>query len=132
MTTATPAPPALGKSIEDYMRRPYVIEVVQDEDGWAATFSELPGLVAVADTWDELQQKIQDAKWSYFEAALEADLPIAEPGEGGEPASGRVLLRLPKSLHRQAARAAARDAVSVNTFLVSAIAKELGRRETAR
>ena len=129
MTTATPATPAAGTTVADYMQRPYVMEVVRDEDYWAATFSELPGLVAVADTWEELQQKIEDAKWSYFQAALEAGLPIAEPGEGGEPASGRVLLRLPKSLHRQAARAAARDAVSVNTFLVSAISKELGRRE---
>ena len=49
-----------------------------------------------------------------------------------EPNGGRVLLRLPKSLHRQAARAALRDATSVNTFLVAATAKELGRRETAR
>jgi hypothetical protein len=43
--------------------------------------------------------------------------------------SGRVLLRLPKTLHRLATRAAARDGVSVNTFLVSAVARELGRRE---
>jgi antitoxin HicB len=132
MTTATPAPTVLGTSVEDYMRRPYVMVVVWDEDYWAATFPELPGLVAAADTWEELQQKIHDAKWSYFEVALETGLPIPEPGESGEPASGRVLLRLPKSLHRQAARAAQRDGVSVNMFLVSAIAKELGRREVAR
>jgi antitoxin HicB len=111
------------------MRRPYLMEVVWDDDYWAATFPELPGLVAAADTWDELAQKITDAKESYFEAALEAGLPIAEPGDSSEPASGRLLLRLPKTLHRQAARAASRDGVSVNTFLVSAIARELGRRE---
>ncbi len=115
--------------VDEYMRRPYLMEVVWDEDYWAATFPELPGLVAAADTWGELAQKVQDAKASYFEAALERGLPIAEPGGSSEPASGRVLLRLPKSLHRQAARAAARDGVSVNTFLVSAVARELGRRE---
>jgi predicted HicB family RNase H-like nuclease len=111
------------------MQRPYLMEVVWDDDYWAATFPELPGLVAAADAWDELAQKIQDAKESYFEAALEAGLPIAEPGDSSEPASGRLLLRLPRTLHRHAARAAARDGVSVNTFLVSTIAKELGRRE---
>src|SRR5258708_34752756 len=115
--------------VAEYMQRPYLMEVVRDEDYWAATFPELPGLVATADTWDELAQKITDAKESYFEAALEAGLPIAEPGESSEPASGRLLLRLPKTLHRQASRAAARDGGSVNTFLVAAIAKELGRRE---
>ena len=129
MTTDTADRAALEREVEAYMGRPYVMQVVWDEDYWAATFPELPGLVAAADTFGELEQKIHDAKWSYFEAALEAGLPIAEPG-GGEPASGRVLLRLPKSLHRQVARAAARDGVSVNTFLVSAIAKDLGRRES--
>jgi antitoxin HicB len=121
--------PAAATQVTEYMRRPYLMEVVWDEDYWAATFPELPGLVAAADTWDELAQKIKDAKESYFAAALDAGLPIAEPGDSSEPASGRVLLRLPKTLHRQATRAAARDGVSVNTFLVSAIARELGRRE---
>jgi antitoxin HicB len=121
--------PAAASRVAEYMQRPYLMEVVWDEDYWAATFPELPGLVAAADRWDELAQKITDAKESYFEAALEAGLPIAEPGDSSEPASGRLLLRLPKTLHRQATRAAARDGVSVNTFLVSAIARELGRRE---
>jgi predicted HicB family RNase H-like nuclease len=128
----TAAAPAIHLSVEEYMNKPYAMEIVRDEDYWAATFPELPGLLAVADTMGELEQKIHDAKWSYFATALEDGLPIAEPGIGGEPVSGRVLLRLPKSLHRQAVRTAARDATSLNTFLVSAIAKELGRREVAR
>jgi antitoxin HicB len=107
------------------MARPYVMEVVWDDDYYAATFPELPGLVAAADTLGELEQKVHDAKWSYFETALREGSPIAEPG--GEPASGRILLRLPKSLHRLVSRAASRDGVSVNTFLVAAIAKEVGR-----
>jgi antitoxin HicB len=121
--------PAATPRVAEYMQRPYLVEVVWDDDYWAATFPDLPGLVAAADTWDELEKKIQEAKESHFEAALSAGLPIAEPGENSEPASGRLLLRLPKTLHRQASRAAGRDGVSVNTFLVSAVARELGRRE---
>jgi antitoxin HicB len=127
MTTAER--PASTARVADYMQRPYLMEVVWDEDYWAITFPELPGLVAAADTWEELDGKIKDAKESYFAAALEDGLPIAEPGDSSEPASGRVLLRLPKTLHRQATRAASRDGVSVNTFLVAAVARELGRRE---
>ncbi len=122
---ATTALLAITKQADAYMRLAYAMEIVWDEDYWAATFPELPGLVAAADTWDTLEQKIEDAKRSYFEAALEAGLPIAEPGQGGEPASGRLLLRLPKSLHRQVARQAKRDSVSVNTLLVAAIARGL-------
>jgi antitoxin HicB len=127
MTTAEQ--PAAATHVAEYMLRPYPMEIIWDKDYWAAAFPDLPGLVAAADTWGELAGKIQDAKESYFEAALEAGLPIPAPGDSSEPASGRVLLRLPKTLHRQAARAAARDGVSVNTFLVAAVARELGRRE---
>jgi antitoxin HicB len=126
MTTIERTPTS---QVAEYMRRPYLMELAQDDDYCAATFPELPGLMAAADTWDELERKIADAKVSYFMAAIEASLPIPEPGDSSEPASGRVLLRLPKTLHRQATRAAARDGVSVNTFLVSAVARELGRRE---
>src|SRR5205823_7117569 len=131
-TMAITSPPVLDARVQEFMRRPYVMEVVWDDDYWAARFPELPGLVAVSESWEDLQHKIDDAKWSYFEAALEANLPIPEPGEPIEDVSGRVLLRLPKGLHRQAMRLARREGVSVNTLLVTAIAKEVGREETHR
>jgi predicted RNase H-like HicB family nuclease len=83
--TATTSASGYEARIQDYMNRPYVMEVLWEEDCWAARFPELPGLTAVSETWDGLEQKIADAKWSYFETALEADLPIPEPGEPGEP-----------------------------------------------
>src|ERR1051326_7854338 len=114
---ATAEQPALEAKVADYMHRPYLMEVIWNEDYWAATFPELPGLVATADTWDDLALKVRDAKEGYFAAALEVGLPIPDPRDSDEPASGRVLLRLPRTLHRLTARAAARDRVSVNTFL---------------
>jgi predicted HicB family RNase H-like nuclease len=131
MTTTTAAAPDIEARVAEYMRLPYTMEVEWDEDYWAVRFPELPGLSAGADNWAALPQKIDDAKWSYFEAALEAGLPIARPSEPVEEVSGRVLLRLPKSVHRQVSRLARRDGVSINTLLVTAIAKEIGRREAA-
>lgn len=116
------------KTVEEYMRLPYRMEVYYDEDYWAAEFPELPGLVAGHETWEGLGAAIEDAKRTWFEAMLESGKPIPEPGARAEEYSGRVLLRLPKSLHAQAIRAAEQDAVSLNMFLVAAVAKELGRR----
>lgn len=45
--------------------------------------------------------------------------------------SGRVVLRLPRKLHLLASRRAERDAVSLNTWLVAAVARELGRDQEA-
>jgi hypothetical protein len=58
------------------------------------------------------------------------DDPIPEPGEHVDEASGKLQLRLPKSLHRQIARLAEREGVSINTLLVTAAAKEVGRSES--
>lgn len=38
----------------------------------------------------------------------------------------RLTLRLPRHLHEQAKRSAARDGMSLNTFLVGAVAKQVG------
>lgn len=43
--------------------------------------------------------------------------------------NGRVALRLPKTLHSEAAEAARSEGVSVNTFLVAAVAMAVGRFE---
>lgn len=46
-------------------------------------------------------------------------------------ASGKVALRLPKSLHRLAALYAAREGVSLNQFLASAVAERVGAETAA-
>jgi antitoxin HicB len=40
--------------------------------------------------------------------------------------SGKVLLRMPKKLHRDAERNASRDGVSLNSWLTTAIGREVG------
>jgi hypothetical protein len=40
--------------------------------------------------------------------------------------SGKLVLRMPKSLHRHAAFAANRDGVSLNQFIVSSVAEQVG------
>jgi antitoxin HicB len=114
--------------VAHYLALPYRMEVYQDGDTWAAEFPELPGLVAGHETWDGLQAAILDAKRTYFEGMLERNLPIPEPGSTDTGYSGRVLVRLPKTIHRDLSRAADREGVSLNTLVVSAVAKELGRR----
>ena len=56
---------------------------------------------------------------------VEAD---AETGAGGEDLSARITLRLPDSLKRSIETAAAREGVSVNTWLVRALARAADSR----
>ncbi len=54
----------------------------------------------------------------------------AAPGSGA-PRSGRLLLRLPQSLHTELARAAAREQVPLNTFIAGRLAAAVGWGEHA-
>ena len=123
-------------AVERYLRLPYRVEITHDEDHWAARFPELAGLVAGAETWEELPARIDDAKRAWFEAMLDSGRPIPEPAEQ-QPSSGRILLRVPKGLHRDLIHQAQREGVSLNTLLNSVIARGLeaagyaGRRRGA-
>ena len=113
-------------AVSHYMAQPYRFEIYQDDGHWAAECEDLPGLVAGHETWDGLGLAIEDAKRTYFESALERGFPIPEPSQDCESYSGRLMLRLPKTLHRQAAKRAQREGVSLNSFVASAVAREVG------
>jgi antitoxin HicB len=116
-------------TIQELMRLPYRMEVLFDEDYWAAEFPDLPGLVAGHETWEGLLAAIDDAKRAYFEAAFERELPIPPPKARQEEFSGRLMVRLPKTVHREAVSAARREGASLNAFITVAVARELGRIE---
>ncbi len=118
-----------NRTLEDYIDLPYRMEVYGDDDCWAAEFPDLPGLVAAHETWAGLLDAVEDAKRAWFSVALEHGDPVPEPGAVEDQYSGKLNLRLPKSLHAAAARAGELDGVSLNTFIVAAMARELGVRE---
>lgn len=114
------------RTVEDYMKLPYRMEVYWDQDYWAVEFPELPGLVAGSETWEGLEAVVDDAKRTWFESMIEDEKPIPEPRPLDEQFSGKLVTRLPKSLHRRAAWVAEKDGVSLNTFIVSAVSTAVG------
>ena len=54
--------------------------------------------------------------------------PAAGEGENPRDHSGRLLVRMPKSLHAELARAAERDGTSLNAFIVGALSGAVGWR----
>jgi RNA polymerase sigma-B factor len=55
--------------------------------------------------------------------------PAARPAAAGDPRSGRLLLRLPRTLHGDLAAAAAREGVSLNTYITSALTAAVAEPE---
>lgn len=107
------------KKIDEYMKRPYKMEIVRDEDegGYVVSYPELPGCITVGDTIEDAIRNADDARRAWFEAAFEEGITIAEPG-AHEKYSGQFKLRLPKSLHKTLAENSRREGISMNQYCV--------------
>jgi antitoxin HicB len=115
------------KTLDYYMSLPYTVELKHDEDGYFAKVVELPGCMTWADTFDELGPMIDDAMAEWIEDAIEHGDPVPEPRDTAA-FSGRVNLRMPKSLHRDLVREAEAEGVSLNQMMVSALARAVARK----
>jgi antitoxin HicB len=70
---------------------------------------------------------IEDAKIGWLEVALELGREIPEPVPENDDFSGRFVLRLPKSLHRDLADRAKRENVSLNQLTTYLLSSSLGK-----
>lgn len=107
---------------------PYRVELRFDneEQRWFAAYPELPGCEADGADKAEALRHGEEVKNLWLEMALEArrEIPMPEPEISF---SGRVLLRLPKSLHQRAVRCAFREGISLNTFVTQAVSESVER-----
>ena len=69
------------KTIEDYLRMNYTMQVIEDptEGGFVVSFPELPGCLTCGQTLENALANALDAKKAWLEAALEDGLVIQEP-----------------------------------------------------
>lgn len=107
------------KTIDEYMKLPYRIELIPDPDegGFVVSFPDLPGCLSTGETIDEAYRNAEDAKQEWLMAAIEEGIYIPEPDSIKEY-SGQFKLRLPRSLHRQLAQQSQREGVSMNQYCV--------------
>ncbi len=123
----------MTRTIEEYLKLPYTIKITYDNDeenpGWVAQVVELPGCFTQADTFEELGEMVQDAMRSWLETSLEMGQPIPEPAVD-EAYSGKFVVRLPRSLHRQLVETAEREGVSLNQLVNVTLAQMVGRAST--
>lgn len=112
------------KTVEEYMKLPYTIELTPDTDegGFVASYPDLPGCLSIGDTAEEAVANALDAKRAWLEAALEEGIEIQEPA-GLKDYSGQFKLRIPKSLHKSLAERSRQEGVSMNQYCVYLLTK---------
>lgn len=131
MTEAAPS----SRPVDEYLARPYRVGVVQDGKDkklpWLASVEELPGCESRGKTAAEATAGIEEAMTAWVTRALEEGREIPEPKPAVEPktASGRLLLRMPRTLHTDLAGLAEREGVSLNQFITDVLASAVGWRK---
>lgn len=97
-----------------------------EEDGeFVATCPAFPGLSALGETEAEALAEAKIALGLFIKTCEARGIPLPEP-QVAQDYSGQLRARLPKSLHRQAAQMAEADGISLNQFIVNAVAAKVG------
>ena len=114
------------KKLDDYLALPYTRELIPEpEGGWFVRIKELPGCMSQGDTPEEALVMIADAMQGWLESALAHNQSIPEPRDEVDY-SGKFVVRVPRSMHRKLAEAAQADGISLNQWIVAALAIVLG------
>ncbi len=94
----------------------------EEESYWVCEIPDLPGCVADGETPDEAIESLSEAKRLWIGARLEHGHRVPEP-TNARGYSGRLLLRMPKSLHRKLAAQSRREGSSLNMYVVSLLSE---------
>jgi len=100
--------------------------------GWLAEVPDLPGCMSDGETPEEAAHNVQDAIQEWMAAAREMGREIPSPSIEDDKVeySGRLSLRMPKSLHAELVHSADREGVSVNQYVLYLVSGVQGRIPT--
>ncbi len=115
---------------QSILRKGYARRLVPEEEGgYSASIQEFPGCFAEGDTAEEALRNLNDAAISWLAVQLASGGTVREPMTF-DGASGKIALRIPRSLHRQVCELAEAEECSIDQILTVAIAEYLGREKS--
>jgi antitoxin HicB len=116
----------MKQKVEAILARPYTSELIRNADGtWFARVVEFTGCMTEGETREEAIKHLDDAMSAWIEAHLEGGDTIPLPLSSDEY-SGKFLMRMPKTLHRELARRAELEGVSLNQYALAALSRCVG------
>ena len=105
--------------LDHYLALNYHRRLYQDDEcDWIVEIDDLPGCVADGKTPDEAIANSREAMRLWIESRISSGLDIPEPSIA-EDYSGRILLRMPKYIHRRLAIQAQQEGSSLNQYILS-------------
>lgn len=116
----------MKKDIKYYMDLDYPVEIRKDPSGgYFVRIPDLENCMSQGETTEEALSNIDEARRLWIEVMLEDGHPIPEP-QDTEEYSGKILVRMPKLLHKKLAVQATRENISLNQYMVSLLSEATG------
>lgn len=123
----------LTEEVERYASLPYTIMLEPQDDGkgvyYVARVVELPDLFMTGDTAEEALVELEAVKRDWIAEYLRLGNKMPRPLRSRNY-SGKMIVRMPPSLHETLTKLAEIERVSVNQYMVAALALCAGRDET--
>ena len=114
---------------KEILKAPYSRVVTPQDNGtFMGEILEFHGCIAQGNTPEEALLILEEMAQDWIRISQERKKPIPEP-LAGHQYSGKLALRMPKSIHKQAALIAAKEGASLNQFIVAAVAAKVGAEE---
>lgn len=99
-----------------YLALEYPYTVVPDDGSFIIQFPDLPGCMTQVEDASEIATTADEIRALWLETAYhDTDLLIPEPAT--KEYSGKFVIRVPKSLHRDLVEAAGREGMSLNAYV---------------
>src|SRR5215216_369648 len=107
---------------------PIVLARAVNGDGpsWIATVEELPGCEAHGATPESAAAAMADAVEQWLREARADGREVPPPAAAAH--SGKLLVRMPRSLHAELVRASDREGTSLNAYIVAALSASVAWR----
>lgn len=117
--------------MSESLRYPAQIFFSEEDEGYIAIALDLPGCSAFGENAEEALRELQHAIKAWVGAAKKAGNPIPRPSAPPDQdlPSGKVLARLPRTLHAQLIERANRDGSSLNTCLIMLLSQALAEKK---
>jgi antitoxin HicB len=115
------------KDLRYYLALSYPMELHEDDGSYTALYPDLPGCMSYGDTPNDAVSALKRVKRLWISGRLESGMSIPEP-TNLEDFSGKFLVRVPKSLHRDLHCRAQQEGVSLNQYVTHVLSSKTGSR----
>jgi antitoxin HicB len=109
------------------MRYPIKVFYSEEDKGFIAVISDLPGCSAFGETEEGAIREVKIAEELWLETAKKEGRKIPQPSSE-DAYSGKILARTPKSLHKELMEKAKEEGVSLNQLVVYLLSKGVQKK----